>query len=54
VLSWRLSALGDAHGSTVHVAPTVMLTASREVVVFLLLFAVAAAFASAMPSGRRR
>jgi len=54
VLSWRLSALGDAHGSTVHVAPTVMLTASREVVVFLLLFAVAAAFASAVPSGQRR
>jgi nitrate/nitrite transporter NarK len=47
VLAWRLSAMGDASGGTMHVAPAVMLAASREVVLFLLLFAVAAALASA-------
>jgi EmrB/QacA subfamily drug resistance transporter len=53
VLSWRLSALGDPRGSTVDVAPGLMLAASREVVLFLLLFAVAAALASALQNGRR-
>jgi len=52
VLAWRLSAMGDPGGSTVHVAPAVMLAASREVVVFLILYALAAALASALP-GRR-
>lgn len=51
VLAWRLSAMGDPGGSTVHVAPQAMLAASREVVLFLLLFALAAALASA-PSKR--
>jgi len=48
VLSWRLAALGDSGGSTVSVAPALMLAASREVVLFLALFAVAAAVASAL------
>ena len=47
VLAWRLSAMGDPSGSTVHVVPAIMLAASREVVLFLALFAVAAALASA-------
>jgi EmrB/QacA subfamily drug resistance transporter len=53
VLAWRLSAIGDPGGSTVKVAPAAMLAAAREVVVFLLLFAVAAALASALPEGHR-
>jgi EmrB/QacA subfamily drug resistance transporter len=53
VLAWRLSAMGDPGGSTVDVTPAIMLAASREVVLFLLLFAVAAALASALPNGRR-
>ncbi len=54
VLAWRLSAIGNGSGSTVHVAPGLMLAASREVVLFLLVFAVAAALASALPAGPRR
>lgn len=54
-LAWRLSAMGgDPGGSTVHVAPATMLAASREVVLFLLLFPVAAAIASALPDGVRK
>jgi EmrB/QacA subfamily drug resistance transporter len=53
VLAWRLSAMGDPGGSTIDVAPAVMLAASRQVVLFLLLFAVVAAVASAVPEGRR-
>jgi hypothetical protein len=53
VLAWRLSAMGDASGGTMHVAPAVMLAASREVVLFLALFAGAAAVASAVTKGRR-
>jgi len=52
-LAWRLSALGDPGGSTVHVAPAAMLAASRQVVLFLLVFAIAAAVASAVPKQRR-
>jgi MFS family permease len=52
VLAWRLAAMGDASGGTVHVAPAVMLAASREVALFLLVFAVAAALASALPDRR--
>jgi EmrB/QacA subfamily drug resistance transporter len=52
VLAWRLSAIGEGSGSTVEVAPPVMLAASREVVLFLLAFAVAAALVSALP-GRK-
>jgi EmrB/QacA subfamily drug resistance transporter len=52
VLAWRLSAMGHAGASTVAVAPATMLAASREVVVFLALFALAAAVASALPTGR--
>lgn len=48
VLSWRLSAMGVDGGSTVDVAPGVMLAASREVVLFLALFAIAAGIASAL------
>jgi len=33
-----------------HVAPAAMLAASREVVVFLILYAIASAVASALPS----
>jgi EmrB/QacA subfamily drug resistance transporter len=50
VLAWRLSGMGDASGGTMHVAPTAMLAASREVVVFLILYAIASAVASALPS----
>jgi hypothetical protein len=53
-LSWRLAALGNAGGSTVHVAPADMLTAAREVVLALMPFAVAAALASALPRSRGR
>ncbi len=53
VLAWRLSTVGDPSGSTVRVAPAVMLAASREVVVFLLAFALAAAIASAFPKKQR-
>ncbi len=53
VLAWRLSALGVPGGSTVHVAPPVMLAASREVVLFLILYAIAAAIASAVPHRAR-
>jgi len=53
VLAWRLSALGDPGASTVHVSPGLMLAASREVVLFLALFAVAAALASSVPQRRR-
>jgi hypothetical protein len=53
VLAWRLSAMGDAGGSTVNVAPATMLTASREVVVFLIFYALAAAAASAPQRHRR-
>ncbi len=49
VLAWRLSAMGDPGGSTMHVAPAVMLAASREVVLFLVFYAVVAGLASAMP-----
>ena len=53
VLSWRLSAMGDVGGSTVDVAPALMLAASREVVVFLGLLAVAAGIASALQPHRQ-
>jgi len=53
VLAWRLSAMGDPGGGTMHVAPATMLVASRGVVLFLILYAVAAALASAMPARRR-
>jgi MFS family permease len=49
VLTWRLAGLGDPSGSTVHVHETTMLAASREVVGFLMLFAIGAALASALP-----
>jgi EmrB/QacA subfamily drug resistance transporter len=52
LLSWRLRAVGDASGSTVHVLPAEMLDASREVVLLLIPFAVAAALASALPKQR--
>ena len=52
VLTWRLADLGDPSGSTVRVAPETMLAASREVVLFLLLFAVAAAIVSGLPKAQ--
>ena len=52
VLTWRLAALGDPSGSTVRVAPETMLAASREVVLFLMLFALAAAVVSALPKAQ--
>jgi EmrB/QacA subfamily drug resistance transporter len=52
VLTWRLAAMGTAGGGTLKVAPATMLAASREVVGLLLLYAIAAAAATAVP--RRR
>jgi nitrate/nitrite transporter NarK len=52
VLSLSLKALGDTSGSTFQAAPADLLVASRDVGLFLILFAVAAAGASVLSTRR--